>query len=280
MKLDRATVGTGTPGRATEGIRPPERAIVGSGTPEHAWQAWPDLAAIPACTLGNLVPEGARVVVVAPHPDDEVLAFGGMLAMLAAQGTPIMLVAVTSGDASHPGSAQWPAPRLARRRTLESAEGLRRLGLRQPACLRLAIPDGSVRQYRAVLEGCLREALRPDDVVLTTWELDGHPDHEATAEAVGRACQPIGARHFQAPVWMWHWAAPGDTRVPWNRMRRLRLSDDALIRKERAISAHATQLGPQDTGAPAVLSSAVLARSLRCFEVLLPMPQPPWSAAL
>ena len=253
----------------------PERAIVGAGTSERDWQAWPGLAALPACMLAELVPAHARVVVVAPHPDDEVLAFGGMLAMLAAHGTPISLVAVTNGDASHPGSERWPAPLLARRRAVESGEGLCRLGLRQTATLRLGLPDGCVVQHGAMLENCLRAVLRPDDVVFTTWELDGHPDHEATAEAVSFACRYTGARQWQAPVWMWHWAAPGDARVPWQRMVRLNLSDDALSRKRRAIAAHVSQLQPQDSGAPAVLSSMALARSLRGFEVLLPVPGRP-----
>ena len=50
------------------------RAIRGDGTTEAEWNGWPGLARLPAIAAGELVPEGARAVVVAPHPDDEVLA--------------------------------------------------------------------------------------------------------------------------------------------------------------------------------------------------------------
>ena len=65
-------------------------------------------------------------VIVAAHPDDEILGAGGTLARLAAGGARLRLVAVTDGEASHPGTD----PRdTARRRTAESADALRLLGV-------------------------------------------------------------------------------------------------------------------------------------------------------
>ncbi|MCY7307949.1 MAG: PIG-L family deacetylase, partial [Rhodoferax sp.] len=60
-----------------------ERMIVGSGTLESEWQAWPGLDRLPQTTILELVPQSARTVIISPHPDDEVLATGGLLAMLA-----------------------------------------------------------------------------------------------------------------------------------------------------------------------------------------------------
>jgi hypothetical protein len=58
-------------------------------------------------------------------PGDEILGAGGTLAVLAAGGARLRLVAVTDGEASHPAAD----PRAtARRRTAESADALRRLG--------------------------------------------------------------------------------------------------------------------------------------------------------
>lgn len=76
------------------------RRIEGDGTPETAWRAWPPLAALP-----RLDPAGVRrALVVAPHPDDEVLGPGGTLAVLAAGGTAVAVLALTDGEASHPAS--------------------------------------------------------------------------------------------------------------------------------------------------------------------------------
>lgn len=252
-----------------------DRLISGHGTAESDWQAWPGLQSLGECTLAQLVPPGTRTVIVAPHPDDEVLACGGLLATLATRGEGVLLVSVTDGDASHPGSAQLPRAALARLRREESAEGLRRLGVTACTSVRFAIPDGEVSNHVAVIASRLALHLRAGDVVFTTWRTDGHPDHEATASAVLAAARVVGCRHFEMPVWMWHWATPGDLRVPWHRMRRLLLTRHAVERKRHAIAAHKTQLLPRGGGLPPVLGAHALARLLRGEEyVFVPMPWP------
>jgi len=246
-----------------------ERRIVGAGTSEMAWQAWHGLHRLPRTTLGSLVPSSRRTVMVSPHPDDEILATGGLLAMLAGDSTEVCVVAVTDGGASHPGSLRWPAPLLAARRRTESLEGLALLGLAAQTRHALEIPDGQVQAHMRTITCWLKSFLRPDDVVLSTWERDGHPDHEASARATAMACASTGARHIQVPVWMWHWASPLDIRVPWRRMVRLPLTVDALSRKKRAVAAHRTQLEPQDTGRCAVLEPTATARMMRPFEFFI-----------
>ncbi len=44
------------------------------------------------------LPEEARVLVFAPHPDDETLALGGMISFLARRETPTRIVFITNGD--------------------------------------------------------------------------------------------------------------------------------------------------------------------------------------
>lgn len=42
--------------------------------PAQIWNSAPQLAQIPPISTSSLVPPGARVVIIAPHPGDEVLA--------------------------------------------------------------------------------------------------------------------------------------------------------------------------------------------------------------
>jgi len=63
--------------------------IVGQGTPLHHWQASPKMADLPSISVEQLVPAGHRAVIIAPHPDDEVLGCGGLMQGLAALGRPI-----------------------------------------------------------------------------------------------------------------------------------------------------------------------------------------------
>jgi LmbE family N-acetylglucosaminyl deacetylase len=240
----------------------------GEGTAETRWRDWPGLARLPLLTPAQLVPPGRRAVVVAPHPDDEVLAVGGMLAMLARMQREVCVIAVTDGSASHRGSTLWPHERLRRERPLESRRALQRLGLRGDM-VRLGLPDGEVSTRCDALTDRLEALLRPGDAVFTTWRMDGHPDHEATGHACAVASARIDASFVEVPVWAWHWAEPGDARLPWKQARRLLLDDAAVRRKRAAVQAFESQLQPDpSTGRAAVLRGSTIERAARPFEVL------------
>jgi LmbE family N-acetylglucosaminyl deacetylase len=218
--------------------------------------------------MEELVPEGARAVVVAPHPDDEVLCVGGLLAQLAREGRAVRVIAVTDGTASHGGSSEWPVERLMRERPLESRLALRQLGI-ETEPVRLGLPDGGLEGLRELLARRLLPLLERDDVVFTTWRGDGHPDHEATGHACAFAAARVGARLVEVPVWAWHWASPGDARLPWRRARRLALDGEARERKRRAVQAFRSQLLPDpSTGAGPILRATTVERAARSFEVV------------
>ena len=261
-----ASVTPGTP--AEHDAR--ERTISGEGTPEAAWQGWARLNALPEVVPGELVPFGARAVVVAPHPDDEVLGTGGLLARLSEISRSIVIVAVTDGSASHPDSREWPPERLARVRPQETRNALQRLHLRRVQMVRLGLKDGDGEHFESNLSGFLSEYLQPDDIVFSTWRYDGHPDHEAAGRAVHFATSALELPNVEVPLWTWHWASPDDTRVPWSRARRIVLDEETHARKIRAVQAFRSQLEPDaTTGQAPVLPEHVLARLTRPFEVVL-----------
>lgn len=243
-----------------------KRLIQGSGTPESAWQAWQQSGEITPATVESYLHRGVRLVVIAPHPDDEVLACGGLMAMHQAQEGDISVIAVTDGEASHAASPLWHAQSLAATRCAERIAGLHHLGVKNSAVTRLAVPDGLVAQHTLRLARRLKELLRPADVVVTTWRLDGHPDHDATGLAASLACTAVGCRLMEAPVWMWHWATPADPLVPWHRLQRLQLTPQARGRKLAALSAHASQLDESQHPDGAILGTAIVQRASRAEE--------------
>jgi len=217
-----------------------ERAVEGLGTTEAQWLAKSGLQQIPALDVAPLVPPTHRAVVIAPHPDDEILMVGGVLQQLSELGRALLLIAVTDGTASHADSTDWPPERLARERPLESRAALQKLGLHSVAMVRLGLPDGGLSRLRLQLANHLATVLRPTDVVFTTWRHDGHPDHEATGYACASAAQQAGATLIEVPVWAWHWAHPGDVRIPWQRARRFEL-DDSIGATETRCGQHLRQ---------------------------------------
>lgn len=243
-----------------------------SGTPESVWLPFLDSLALPALSLS---PPPRRVVLLAPHPDDEVLACGGLLALLASAGTAIHLVAVTDGEASNPGGSVSPAE-LAARRRMESTTALAALGL--PAALpvtRLGRPDGGSASLQEPVEQALSGPVRLDsgDWLLAPWTGDGHPDHEAVGRAAVQAATVTGARLLAYPVWAWQHAHPADapdTQPPWSRALQVPLPPEVAAAKARAVAAFASQihpLGPLPQDAP-VLSAEVLARFARPYEIV------------
>jgi LmbE family N-acetylglucosaminyl deacetylase len=247
-----------------------DRAIEGAGTSESDWLGWLDRRRLPEIAPESLVPPGCRAVVVAPHPDDEVLSVGGLFGRLHRLGRELLVVAATDGTGSHDGSPLWPPERLARERPLETLEALRRLGL-STACevRRLGLPDGGLMRSRGMLAERVAALLRPGDVVFTTWRFDGHPDHEATGQACAAVAACMGVQLVEVPVWAWHWAPAGDARLPWSRARRVPLDADTARRKAEAVDAFRSQRLPDEsTGAGPILRPTTVERARRPFEVV------------
>ena len=93
---------------------------------------------------------GRGVVVVAPHPDDESLGCGGLIAACCAHGIEVRLVVLSDGTGSHPNSQRYPAARLRDLREAELRQATSILGLPEHAiaCLRLrdrAVPERGPR---------------------------------------------------------------------------------------------------------------------------------------
>ena len=93
------------------------------------------------------------------------------------------------------------------------------------------------------------------------------PDHEAVGRAAAAAAARTGAVLVEYPVWMWHWATPGDAAVPWDRARAVPLSRAAIDRKQRAAQCYRSQFDTVGAGGP-VLPPFVLRRLLAVGEVV------------
>lgn len=231
------------------------------GTAEEAWDSWLDLEHLPAVDPVTW----PDVVVVAAHPDDEVLGAGGTMAILAAAGARLRLIAVTDGEGSHPGADPGV---IARRRTTETAAALGLLGARDIEVVRLRFPDTGLAGREDELAAALDEQCAGFGVCLAPWEGDAHADHEAAGRAARRAAQRSGQRLLTYPVWMWHWAKPGDRRVPWHRAARIMLPAEVAARKQAAIQAFSSQLTDRDPATGPVLTPGIVAHFTRQQEVL------------
>ncbi len=92
---------------------------------------------------------GERVLVVAPHPDDESLGTGGLIHEAARRGAEVRVAYLTSGDGFPLAAAahfrRWPDQKVLRRlaevRRGEAVRALRHLGVGEEAAIFLGYPD-------------------------------------------------------------------------------------------------------------------------------------------
>jgi LmbE family N-acetylglucosaminyl deacetylase len=143
------------------------------------------------------LPQNLSVLVIAPHPDDEVLACGGTLALLRRRQCRIQVAVVTDGARGDP--LNYSEEDVVVRRANESKAALRILGIEDVRFL--GYPDGNF-QDSSDSEARLLEIideLKPDWLLLPS-PLDYHRDHVGIALAVLRAWHAAGCR---ARAFMW-----------------------------------------------------------------------------
>lgn len=244
------------------------RPIEGTGTSEGHWLGW-----LAHARLGTAVLPGAgarRAVVLAAHPDDEVLGAGGLLHRLSRTGWQVDVVWASDGEASHPHSRAVTPAELAALRRQESLAARELLGVNGTTRW-LGLPDSGIGEHEPALRDAVADLVAGADLVLAPWHADGHPDHEAC----GRVAVEVAAREstpvWELPIWAWHWGEAGDLAPRWPHARVVHLGPEEQHAKAAAVQAFTTQVHPLGDGpedAP-VLPPSVLARFARPVEVVL-----------
>jgi len=206
------------------------------------------------------------VIVVAPHPDDEVLGMGTTMRWLTGLRISVTVVACTDGEASHRWSTAIAPEDLRARRAEERAAAFRVLDI-DPEVRRLGLPDGALAEHRAALQEELEALASAGTTIVVPWEHDGHPDHRAVWEAGAGAAQRCGATLWRVPIW----GKVRRDRPLSGRVARLRMNPEAEAVKASAVVAFTSQISPVGPGPRdgPVLHPAELARMLDGVEVIL-----------
>ena len=198
-------------------------------------------------TTGHALTGGRPFVVLSPHPDDETLGAGGLIAEACAEGQDVDVIVVTDGSGSHPRSKQYPRQKLVDLRYSEVHQAGLTLGLQPDRVTFLGLPDTMAPKagprFDAAVEEILNVIRRSGaGSLFVTWEKDPHCDHEASAELAKavRRMSP-GLKLWAYPVWGWHIDASEEMGQPLPTVFRINISQ-YRDRKFWAIEAHASQM--------------------------------------
>ncbi len=195
--------------------------------------------------------QNLKLLLIVPHPDDEVYGASGTLMQLLSEGHRCGLVTLTRGEAGRTlGLAEGP-DELARMREVELAACLEVIGLTTtPGSVheQHAFPDKYLKdQPLEALVEVAREAMtrhRPETVLTFPPNgSNGHPDHVTTHRAVKAAWDSLPEE--DRPV-LWYYASETppeneELRAEWLPPN---LSHDVtghITRKLQAIACHRTQ---------------------------------------
>lgn len=178
-------------------------------------------------------------VIVAPHPDDEVIGAFGLICRLRAQGARVRVIVATDGAASHRHSTRFAPARLAAARRAESRAGMARAGVAANDIHFLGRADGSLGAYNSAERRALARDLgrgpTPDLLVLPS-HADDHPDHRTVARA-GAALWPRCRRRLAYVVWPLAERPAPPVRI------QLALGHRRWQMKRAALACHRTQTG-------------------------------------
>jgi len=196
---------------------------------------------------------GAPVaLIIAPHPDDETLGCGGLIARKRLQGDPVHVAYITDGCAAYPDHPVLIPRALAIKREDEARESVRIVGVERTELTFLGARDGTLARLEVQAAAELTNRIvavlshvQPDEVFLPCRH-DGSSEHDAVFVLVSRALAASGLRPriFEYPIW-----------AQWNPRRLVRplFANRRVWRaefqgyetiKQRAIAAYASQVDP------------------------------------
>ena len=229
--------------------------------------AWENLPVVP---VHQIVAVG-RALILAPHPDDESLGCGGLIAACCASAIPPIVAVLTDGSGSHRTATPAARAQLIEIRTTEVRVAATNLGLPLNNLHLLGFRDGALGQ---VIEPCVELLVRLTRetgcrIVVAPWRFDPNEDHQAASTIARAVAAATGAVCLFYPVW--GWVIHGEAELPQHDIGGLRLDIAAYLpEKRRAIVSHESQyFGLPDDPTRHCLSANLLAACQRPFEVFL-----------
>jgi LmbE family N-acetylglucosaminyl deacetylase len=199
------------------------------------------------------VNSASRLMLIAPHPDDEALACSITLHRVVRAGGAIRVIYATDGD-----NNPWPQRVLERKWRLNAADrerwgklrrdealaALRVLGVRASDARFLALPDQGLTN---LLKCDCQSVLERFATIIRDWSpthllvpstADTHPDHSALAVMLRLVLLELPGSQMS----VWSYAVHGESPAFFARTQQHRQSEAETAIKVRAIRCHKTQI--------------------------------------
>jgi LmbE family N-acetylglucosaminyl deacetylase len=172
-----------------------------------------------------------NILVIAPHPDDEIIGCGGTLCLHTGSKARISIIFLTSGEL---GLRHIPREEAWSIREAEARNAAQILGVQDLTFLRCSdwTLDAEIDQAAKLLGPLLKKQI--PDLIYLPHEADGHPDHRVSLPILKKA-------------WQWCSFSPPELRLYeiWTPLSNYDIVQDisaVMSRKVQALRAHSSQL--------------------------------------
>ena len=188
-----------------------------------------------------------KILIVAPHSDDESLGCGGAIALFGKYGADVSILVLSDGTLSHPNSVKFPKEKLRVLREKEIAEAAKILGVASEKItfFRFSdrnVPDENAENFQQAVER-VKSFLGTEkpETIFVPWRRDPHPDHRAAFQLISAAKTDF-QQIIEYPIWLYELAQSEDAPLE-REVSAFRLDISSVVEiKQKAIRSHASQV--------------------------------------
>ena len=184
-----------------------------------------------------------RILIVAPHPDDEVIGCSGLIQQAIIEEKEIFVCILTGGEGSHRNCCNIKAQDLIdnRRKLAKSIDG--ELGIPDNHLFFLNFPDGDivskVNDYLE-LERVISE-IQPDSIYIPHQKGEGWSDHIQAGNIVKSIIANSPIALYEYCVWFWYYNV---WNLNWRQSFLLKMNKLSSLKKTNSIDNYTRPLAP------------------------------------
>lgn len=140
-----------------------------------------------------------KILVISPHPDDEVIGCGGTLAKYISDGSKVEIIFLTSGERGIKGLSKNETKNIRETEARKTAELMKFQNI-----VFWEESDGNFKVNQKLVQKLLQhiKVFNPD-LVLVTHDSEQHPDHKQATLLVRDAVKEISNQTRKPDVWMY-----------------------------------------------------------------------------
>lgn len=184
-----------------------------------------------------------KVLIIAPHPDDEVIGCAGLIQQVLKQGKQLYICILSGGEASLRDYSNISEEEIKKQRLSLTKKITTQLGLSADQLILLNFPDGNIHKKFPdfhILQQIIQQ-IKPDEIFVPHQKGEGWSDHIETGNMIKDIIKGTTIRLYEYCVWFWYYNV---WKIDWKNACLVRMTSTEHQNKLKAIYDYITPLAP------------------------------------